>query len=89
MPSGHSPSSNGGGEEGGRGGREEGGRSGREEVEVGGDRGNEESDIDEFGAPQFTVPTQTSQSRPNQDIFGAIPFVQSTDAFGAVPFVTS
>ena len=48
--------------------------------------------VDEFGAPRFT-PRSTSQqsnsSRSRQDMFGARPFVQSTDAFGATPFVTS
>ena len=51
--------------------------------------------IDEFGAPRFASrsssqqSSMSSESRSTPDLFGARPFVQSTDAFGATPFVTS
>lgn len=51
--------------------------------------------IDEFGAPHFTSRSTSQQSnvssdsRSTPDLFGARPFVQSTDAFGATPFVTT
>ena len=51
--------------------------------------------IDEFGTPHFASRSTSKQSntsgntRATKDIFGAQPFVPSTDAFGATPFVTS
>ena len=51
--------------------------------------------VDEFGAPRFTHSTTSQQSSSSgssqtpRDVFGAQPFIPSTDAFGATPFVTS
>ena len=47
--------------------------------------------IDEFGSPCFISNPQPSKAKPHtsKDLFGAQPFLPSTDAFGSTPFVTS
>ena len=50
--------------------------------------------VDKFGAPWFTPSSGASQQpsasgSSSQDMFGAQPFIPSTDPFGATPFMSS